>query len=263
MIEELLAAARVELPRPALLTGGTGRLGTELRALLPELLAPTSSELDVLNPDEFVKQVRPALVVHAAAWTDVAAAETDRAGCWRLNVQGARRMALAARDAGARFVLISTDYVFDGERGNYLEDDVPGPVLNHYALTKLLAEEVARSIIPAEQLLIIRTSFRAREWPHPRAFQDLFTTQDYIDVLAPHIALAVCRLERIPYDTLHIAGKRRSSFELARERAPHVEPAFRAEATVKLPADVSLNTERWQGLLADWRSLDSGGRNAS
>lgn len=188
----------------------------------------------------------------------MAGAETKRAACWQLNVEGTRRIALAARAAGAKLVLISTDYVFDGERGNYREDDVPGPVLNYYALTKLLAEEMARSIMPQGQLLIIRTSFRAREWPHPKAFTDLFTSQDYIDVLAPHIALAVCKARVIPHDTMHIAGKRRSSFELARERAPQVEPAFRADASVKLPADVSLDTSRWLGLVNAWNEALGG-----
>jgi len=240
--------------KPALLTGGSGRLGSELQQLLPELIAPSSSELDVLAPDKYLDSLRPRLIVHAAAYTDVAAAETEREACWELNVEGARRMAQAAARLGARFVLISTDYVFDGTRGGYSEADTPGPVLNHYALTKLLAEEVARTAVPQGQLLIIRTSFRAREWPHSRAFEDLFTSQDYVDVLAPDIALAISRIEDIPYDTLHIAGRRRSAFELARERAPGVKAASRASAPVELPEDISLDSSRWQQLKERFRS---------
>ena len=112
-----------------------------------------------------------------------------------------------------------------------------------------IPEEAARAAMPAGRLLIIRTSFRARQWPHPVAFSDLFTSQDYVDVLAPHIALAIAKTADIPHDTLHIAGRRRSALELARERRPDVQAATRASASVELPADISLNTDRWQQLL--------------
>lgn len=237
-----------------MLTGGSGRLGTELKQLLPALSAPSSTELNVLEPDAYLDSVNPRLVIHAAAYTDVAKAETERAQCWQLNVTGTRLMARAAARLGARFVFISTDYVFDGVDGNYAEDDTPGPVLNYYALTKLVAEETARAALPAGQLLIIRTSFRAREWPHPRAFSDLYTSQDYVDVLAPEIALAITRVADIPHDTLHIAGERRSALELARERSTVVKPASRLSAPVDLPEDISLDTRRWQQLKRQFTS---------
>src|SRR5690625_7949487 len=87
----LLAAARPELPRPALLTGGGGRLGSELLRLLPELTAPAREELDVREPAAWLERERPALIVHAAAFTDVAAAEEQRRECWDTNVRGTRR----------------------------------------------------------------------------------------------------------------------------------------------------------------------------
>jgi len=104
--------------------------------------------------------------------------------------------------------------------GNYREDDPRGPIRNYYALTKLVAEEAASAAMPEGKLLIIRTSFRARQWPHPVAFSDLFTSQGYVNVLAPHIALAIAKADEIPYDKLHIAGELRSALELARERRP-------------------------------------------
>lgn len=251
-VPDLLEKYRHELPAPAVLTGGSGRLGSELTQLLPDLLAPTSSELDVLKPGDYLHSVKPKLIVHAAAYTDVAKAETERETCWQLNVVGTRNMALAAASLGAHFVLTSTDYVFDGNAGNYREDDPVGNTVNYYALTKLVAEEVARTVMPGGKLLIIRTSFRGRDWPHAKAFTDLFTSQDYIDKLVPQLALAVSRAAEIPFETLHIAGERRSSFELASERRRDVQPASRTEAAVNMPADVSLNTERWQGLLREW-----------
>lgn len=231
-----------------LLTGGSGRLGRELAPLLPGVLAPGREALELTDPASVrsaVLAARPEVVIHAAAYTDVRGAEGERARCWAVNVGGTRAVVAAAREAGARLVYVSTDYVFYGDRGGYREDDTPGPVRNTYALSKLAAEEVARTL---PGTLVLRTSFRPRAWPYPTAFTDMFTSQDYVDVLAPELALAVRALERVPYDTLHIATERKSVYALARRRAPEVRPASRAEAGVELPHDISLDISRWQAL---------------
>ncbi len=156
---------------------------------------------------------------------------------------------------------ISTDYVFygDGARDGrgYCEDDPPGPVRNYYALSKLAAEEVARTL---PGTLVVRTSFRPNVWPYPVAFTDVFTSQDYVDVIAPDIALAIRHLDDIPYDTLHIATERKSAFELARRRRPDVRPGTKREAGVELPDDITLDVSRWRALKA--RLVDPGSASA-
>lgn len=232
-----------------LLTGGSGRLGTELRALL-HVTAPDEVEMDITRPDSIaaaLDRVRPDVVVHAAAYTDVSGAEADHAACWRVNVEGTRNMVRAVARRGAHLVHISTDYVFDGARGGYREDDAPGPPPNYYALTKLVAEQVARLCDPH---LIIRTSFRPRDWPYPVAFTDLYTSQDYVDVIAPDIALAIAHCRDIPYEILHIATERKSAYELARRRSD-VRPGTKSDAGVNLPDDISLDVSRWQTLKAE------------
>jgi dTDP-4-dehydrorhamnose reductase len=255
---ELLAARLRAVGRLSgfLLTGGSGRLGRELQRLLPGVAAPDRSELDVLDAAQVSSAVsasKARVVIHAAAFTDVAAAETERELCWQVNVAGTRNVARAAREAGALLVHVSTDYVFPGSKGGYREDDTIGPALNHYALTKIVAEEAARC---AARCLILRTSFRAGSWPHPVAFSDLFTSQDYLDVLAPQLALAVTRARDIPYDVLHVAGPRRSALELARLRSPGVGAALREAAAVNLPADISLDSGRWHDLLVSWAGTE-------
>ncbi|MEZ0348756.1 MAG: NAD(P)-dependent oxidoreductase [Thermus sp.] len=235
-----------------LLTGGTGRLGQELVKLLPGVVAPPRAELDITRP-ETVEAVFarycPEVVVHAAAYTDVASAERERALCWQINVEGTKNLVEAAWRRKVFFIHISTDYVFEGTRGMYREDDTPGPVRNYYALTKLVAESLVR-LLPRH--LVIRTSFRPNTWPYPVAFTDLYTSQDYLDVIAPEIALAILRHEDIPYTTLHIATERKSAYDLARRRNPHVRPGSRLEADVALPEDISLDTSRWQRLKEEW-----------
>ena len=238
-----------------LLTGGSGRLGTELQSLLPNVAAPPSDELDLTQPESVaaaLDRYRPAAVVHAAAYTDVKGAETDRARCWAVNVDGTRNLVRALGDTS--LVHISTDYVFYGSAGGYTEDAPVGPVRNYYALSKLVAEEVARV---APRHLIVRTSFRPREWPYPTAFEDVYTSQDYVDIIAPEIALAIRHLDAIPFDTLHIATERKSVYELARRRSDSVEPGSKAAAGVDLPDDISLETRRWRDIRLQLAAKDS------
>lgn len=235
-----------------LLTGGNGRLGKELQTLIPGIVAPSSRALDVTDLPQVLavlRHERPEVIVHAAAYTDVGRAEQDRDSCWRVNVNGTRHMSQAANEIGAKLVHISTDYVFSGEHGNYREADTPGPPVNFYALSKLVAEEAARAAL---QHLILRTSFRPREFQYPVAFSDVYTGQDYVDVIAPLVTEAVLHALEIQDKVLHIATERKSVFELARRRNPAVREGFRADVRVPLPADVSLNTERWKALKAQW-----------
>jgi len=231
-----------------LLSGGSGRLGTELRALLPDVAAPDENEMDITDPGSIraaMDRYDPAIFVHAAAYPDVSGAETNRKACLKVNVEGTRNVARACTERDVLLVHISTDYVFEGKTGNYREDDPLGPPMNYYALSKLVAEELAR-FVPRH--LVIRTSFRPREWPYPTAFTDVYTSQDYVDRIAPDIALAIENVESIPYDTLHIAGVRTSVFELARRRKPDVRPGSKHDVRLNLPDDVSMDTSRWQTL---------------
>jgi dTDP-4-dehydrorhamnose reductase len=133
----------------------------------------------------------------------------------------------------------------------YREEDPLGPPPNYYALSKLVAEEIART---ADRCLVIRTSFRPRQWPYPTAFTDVYTSQDYIDVIAPMIAEAVLHLEQIPFDTLHVATERKTIYDLARRRSPDVKPCTSETAGVAYPKDVSLDSARWSALRRTWSS---------
>ncbi|HCJ11008.1 MAG TPA: NAD(P)-dependent oxidoreductase, partial [Clostridiales bacterium] len=97
-----------------LMTGGSGRLGTELRRLLPDLIAPPRRELDITRPETIeaaLERYRPTVVLHAAAYTDVAGAERDRETCWQTNVRGTAALVSAVNRTEAGLIHISTDYV--------------------------------------------------------------------------------------------------------------------------------------------------------
>jgi len=146
-----------------LLTGKNGQVGSELYRLLPglgEVIAPDRQHLDLLNPDsirQVVREIRPQLIVNAAAYTAVDAAEADEAHAHAINGQAPALLAEEANRLGAALVHYSTDYVFDGSKAEPYDEADPTNPLNVYGRTKLAGEEaVRRSGVPH---LIFRTSW--------------------------------------------------------------------------------------------------------
>src|SRR5216683_3922448 len=146
-----------------LLTGKTGQLGSELNRLLPklgEVIAPERNELDLREPEQIrriMRNANPQLVVNAAAYTAVDAAETDQATALAVNAEAPRLLALEAKKVGAMLVHFSTDYVFDGStKAPYEETDATNPI-NVYGKTKLAGEEAIRDSGAAH--LIFRTAW--------------------------------------------------------------------------------------------------------
>jgi dTDP-4-dehydrorhamnose reductase len=123
-----------------------GRGACRLPAGLP--LAWASIDLgDGHSVDAALRDFRPEAVLHAGAMTNVDACEREPESAWRVNAAGTEEVARACRAIGARLVGVSTDYVFDGEAGPYLEEDAPNP-LSAYARSKRRAEELALELVP-------------------------------------------------------------------------------------------------------------------
>lgn len=224
-----------------LLTGGAGLLGKELKRLMPEVYAPPRSVLDILNP--IVPKCD--LIVHCAAYTDVLIAESEKRLCHETNVIGTKNMASLA----IPMIYISTEYIFDGEKGNYVEDDIPNPK-NFYAFTKLLGEYEARR---APRSCVIRCLFKPRPFKHKDACVDQFTSGDYVDVIAKELRTAILNFSRMP-STLHIGTERKSTYELAkRSRSDVGRIGVRDVKGVTLPRDTSLNCTLWNDLKRELR----------
>jgi dTDP-4-dehydrorhamnose reductase len=109
---------------------------------------------------------RPDAVLHAGAVTDVDACERDPTSAWRVNVGGTEQVARACQARGARLVVVSTDYVFDGKSGPYREEDAPHP-LGVYARSKLAAEEAARLLAPGCAVARVAVVYSGRPGAKP------------------------------------------------------------------------------------------------
>lgn len=154
-----------------LATGASGLLGSKLCELAIkknyEVYSAYSQhkplygvpiQVDVSNRgvvEKIFEKVNPEVVVHAAALTNVDKCESKKELAWRINVQGTENIAASCKKHRAFLVYISTDYVFDGEKGMYKEDDKPAPI-NYYGLTKLKGEESVENL--TDQHCIARSS---------------------------------------------------------------------------------------------------------
>ncbi|HDX9638863.1 TPA: dTDP-4-dehydrorhamnose reductase [Bacillus mobilis] len=147
-----------------LVTGYNGQLGYDVvkrgekQGL--EMQGIGIEELDITNEAavyEFVDKVKPDAIIHCAAYTAVDKSEDDKELCWNVNVEGTKYLATAAKKLNAKFVYISTDYVFDGEGTHtFVETDKPNPI-GYYGLTKYEGEKVVRSLI--DNNFIVRISW--------------------------------------------------------------------------------------------------------
>jgi len=224
-----------------LLTGGSGLLGTELQKLDADLLAPSHAELDICDAAavaDYVAAHLPDVILHAAAITNNRDIEADPAAALEVNIKGTVNLAQACLGTRIRLVFLSTDYVYKGDHGNYVESDELLPS-NLYAWTKLAGEAAVRAV---PNHLIIRTSFGSSTFDYPAAFADKWSSKEYVDVAAPKILRAAIG----PITgVLNIGGPRRTIYEYAKERNPDVKKIERQQSAHDSPADTSLNLDKW------------------
>lgn len=219
-----------------LLTGSKGQVGQCFKDRLPEdweLIATDSKTLDITdtaNVLNIVKNFEPDVVINAAAYTHVDKAEEHAATAFAVNARGAENLALAAKAVGARFIHISTDYVFDGSIPHPVtEHQAPLPV-NVYGQSKLAGELLALNA--HIDTVIIRTSWVYSEYGHNfvksilrRALEDdtLNIVSDqvgcptYAGDLA-QVLLDITAAPQFPRGLYHYSGKQRISwYEFARQ----------------------------------------------
>ena len=143
-----------------LVTGGSGLLGKKFVSILQEQhqvtgtchdhsfngLIPVDLQNDTDIADNF-DRVRPELVIHTAAMTNVEQSEAEKLKALRVNTTSSALLAELCRRADSKFVFFSSDYVFSGNNSPYQEDDTANP-LSFYGLTKLMAEKTVMAINP-------------------------------------------------------------------------------------------------------------------
>ncbi|HEY4154393.1 MAG TPA: SDR family oxidoreductase [Puia sp.] len=238
-----------------LITGSNGLLGqhliSQLAALQHEVIAtgrgvprfaPDQAvryeDLDITNfrrMAAFIQSESPEVLLHSAAMTQVDECELNREKCRRVNVQSTENLLEAAAPCGTHFVFLSTDFVFDGIKGNYREEDAVGPV-NWYGETKVLSEErvknypanwsiartcllygVSRGSSRSNIISWIRSSLEKGE--RIRVVNDQVRTPTDVNDFATGLRLII---EQKASGLFHISGRERMTpYQLALETAGH------------------------------------------
>ncbi|GAE34993.1 dTDP-4-dehydrorhamnose reductase [Halalkalibacter akibai] len=147
-----------------LVTGYTGQLGYDVvqegtkRGF--EMVGIGSNDVDITSEESvsaYISNLNPDALIHCAAYTAVDKAEDDRETVWNVNVNGTKYLAEAAKSVNAKFMYISTDYVFDGKGETpFIESDKTNPI-GYYGLTKLNGEKAVLELL--EQAYIVRISW--------------------------------------------------------------------------------------------------------
>lgn len=261
-----------------LITGGSGLLGSKIAEIAlargDEVFSGYAHNMpafgkavqfDLLDESgifEKIFRIKPEIIIHSAALTDVDRCERERELAYKMNVKGTRIISEASKQVGSFLIYISTDYVFDGTRGMYKEDDAPNPV-SYYGLTKLLGEEfcdgcIARSCViygsrPASGkvnfVLWILNSLRSKQ--PIRVVTDQFITP----TLNSNLAAMVLEAGKRQLDgTYHLAGASRiSRYDFARTVAQMLDLDLSLilpcrmedmEWTAKRPKDSSLDISK-------------------
>jgi len=263
-----------------LIFGASGQLGLELSKILQgDLIKVYNSneiedgyKLDLTDfsmVEDFILKKKPDIIINAAAITDVDKCETEKDIAYKVNAEAVKHIVRAARVIEAYFIQISTDYVFDGQKGLYKEEDLPNPI-NYYGLTKLLGDIYALSY---DDSLVIRTSgiFRNKGFPI-YVYKTLKENKEvnafkgyYSPISARKLAEAINEI--IQYrktGIINIAGERVSRYELALK----IKEKYNLDGIVKevdnvkswiakRPFDSSLDISKAKKLLSvDFYSLD-------
>lgn len=263
-----------------LVTGAGGMLGTDfVRAANywnHDVVALTVADLDIGDSGSvwrIFKREKPDVVVNCAAYTNVDGAQDDYDAAWRVNVEGARFVALGAAEVGASIVYPSTDYVFDGLKGApYIESDATRP-LSVYGQTKAAGE--AETAAANQRYYIVRSS-----WLFGTAGRNFVETMlalggDQGDVVVvrdqvgcptytAHLADALVRLiDTTAFGIHHIAGGGECSWyefaeEIFRQSALEVRMMSMTTAELSRPAPRPpysvLSTERAEAIyLPEWQ----------
>ena len=263
-----------------LITGANGLLGNKAVVLasrnyevMPlhhaKPLHDNSLEVDIVNKEQVLsifRKLRPNAVIHAAAETNVDKCETQKERALNVNVKGTQNVAEACDEVGAKLVHISTDYVFDGEKGHYKEEDKPNPI-SYYGLTKLEGER--QVVAHCKNYVILRTSVLYGWHPWKQNFatwvisqlrqnkeisvvEDHYNTPTLADNLAEMILQA---LQRDLKGLYHASGSERiSRYEFAKKIAESfqldsnlIKPAKMSQLAAwiaKRPKDSSLSTDK-------------------
>jgi dTDP-4-dehydrorhamnose reductase len=229
-----------------LILGGTGLLGRELKKIDPDLICLNRQECQIRNQRDIemaIMKYEPTTIILAAAHLK----NNDHYDLIYTNIIGTANTSMICKFNNVRLVYISTDYVYPSTNGNYKESDPVHP-FNDYAWSKLGGECSVR-LVPNH--LIIRTSFGSSQFPYEYAYNNKWTSKDYVDVIAPMI-LQASKSELT--GIINIGTESKTLYEYANRRNTVKGKPLTNNSS---PRNSTLNLTKWKAFQKSIQSVES------
>lgn len=227
-----------------LITGSGGKLGNGLANIMDNIVLGTRENFDFTNLEmmqSFLNQY-PTIktIIHCGALVSPPKVNEQVDLAIKTNIIGTALLSSICFQKGIKLVYISTDYVFSGNKGNYIETDELLPQ-NKYAWSKLGGEA---SVQMLDNFVIIRMSFGPDIFPYKAAFIDQYTSRERLSTIVEKIKnIAISDFKGI----IHIGEDRKTVYDYAISLgANEVEQISIKDMNVKMPVDTSLNTSLYK-----------------
>ena len=228
-----------------IVTGGTGRFGQLLKKIKTNYIVyfPSKKELDILNLNKIEKyfnKKKPNFVIHLAGLSrPMNIHNTNINKSIDLNIIGTANVTKACSRKKIKLIYLSTNYVYQGTKGNYKETDPVKPI-NSYAWSKLGGES---SVQLYKNSLILRTCMTEKPFVHKKAFVDAKTSFLYQDEVAK-ILFKLINKKGI----INVGGKSQYIFDFVKKYNKKIKKNY-LKKTKNFPKDSSINSSKLKSLI--------------
>ena len=225
-------------------TGGTGRFGNVLKQhkTTHEIFFPTKQEMDILNFKKiksYLQKKKPKILIHLAGLSrPMNIHEEDINRSIDLNIIGTSNITKACADLKIKLIYFSTNYVYQGLRGNYTEADPVKP-FNNYAWSKLGGEAAVHLY---KNSLILRVSMTEEPFIHKKAFKNVINNFLYHSEVVKVLFRLLGKK-----GIINVGGKKRSIYDFVREKNKNVKKIYMKKNI--LPKDSSMNVNKLKKIM--------------
>ena len=230
-----------------IITGGTGRFGNVLKKYKTnhELFFRTKNQLDILNVKNiknYFNKMKPKILIHLAGLSRPMQLHKDNIHkSIDLNIIGTANVTKVCAENNVKLIYFSTNYVYQGTKGNYLETDPVLPV-NNYAWSKLGGEA---SVQLYQNSLILRLSMTEKPFVHKKAFVNVINNFLYHDEVAK-ILFKLIKKKGV----INVGGKVKNIYDFAKKSNPEVKKGFlKKKSNIEMPINSSINISKLKKIL--------------
>ena len=235
------------MKKKIVVTGGTGRFGTQLKKVKTKhkIYFPTKKQLNIMNiksVENYLKKTKANILIHLAGLSrPMSIHEKQINKSIDLNIIGSANVTKACSNLGVKLIYFSTNYVYPGTKGNYKESDPLLPV-NNYAWSKLGGE---CSVKLYENSLILRVSMTEKPFVHNKAFANVKTSFMFHDDVAK-VLFKIINKKGI----INLGGKSQFIYNFAKKSNKNIKKIFLKKSDkIGMPFDSSLNLNKLNKIL--------------